>query len=332
MTVSHLDRTLSVAPMMGCTDRHCRYLLRLIAPNTLLYTEMVTTGALLHGNRDAFLDHAADEPCALQLGGSDPVALAECAAFAEAAGYQEVNLNVGCPSDKVKLGGIGACLMAEPTLVARCISAMQDRVGIPVTAKSRIGIDDADDYPTFRRFIATLYDAGCRVFIVHARKAVLGGLTPKENREIPPLKYDYVYRIKAEFPDAAFILNGGIKSAGDALSLLAGVDGVMLGRAAYSDPFVLADIEAQHYGTGFPDKLAILSTYRDYVATSVASGHHFKHMARHLLGFFTGERGARAFRRHLSQHMFNAGADASIIDDALAVSGLDRAPLTATGT
>ena len=324
-SVYPLNRQLSVAPMMGCTDRHCRFLLRQISPSALLYTEMVVTGALLHGRAPHFLQHEGDAPCALQLGGSDPDALARCAVMAAEAGYQEVNLNVGCPSDKVQYGGIGACLMAEPALVAECLSRMQAEVDIPVTVKSRIGINDRDDYTDFHHFVATLYERGCRVFIVHARKAILGGLSPKENREIPPLRYEFVYRIRDEFPGATFILNGGLKTVRDVTEAMTKVDGVMLGRAPYSDPWLLADIDSTLFGTVPADRLTVLATYRDYVEQQVAKGEHFKHMARHLLGFFTACSGARAFRRHLSERMFDPSATARVIDEALDKSGLGNA-------
>ncbi|MEX0942149.1 MAG: tRNA dihydrouridine(20/20a) synthase DusA [Pseudomonadales bacterium] len=322
-----LDRTISVAPMMGCTDRHFRYLLRMISPHALLYTEMVVTGALIHGNAGQFLAHEKDGPCALQLGGSNPSDLATCARMAEDAGYQEVNLNVGCPSDRVQYGSIGACLMAEPALVGDCLATMRDAVRIPVTVKSRIGIDDHDDYEYFHRFIETVQAAGTDVFIVHARKAILRGLSPRENRQIPPLKYDFVYRAQADFPAATFVLNGGIDNVETALTELSRVDGVMLGRAPYANPWLLADLEQALHGTAYPtntDRLRILAEYRNYVDAEIAKGENFKHMGRHLLGYFTGYPGARAFRRYLSEHMFKNTAPASLIDDALLASGLVR--------
>jgi len=328
-----LDRTLSVAPMMGCTDRHCRRLLRLLAPHALLYTEMVTTGALLHGDAPRFLAHSDDTPCALQLGGSDPAALARCAQLGEDAGYQEINLNVGCPSDRVQQGGIGACLMAKPELVARCVEAMQHVVSIPVTVKSRIGIDDDDSYAFFHRFVATLAAGGCRTFIVHARKAILTGLSPKQNREIPPLRYDYVRRIRDEFTACTFILNGGIRTAASALELLGEFSGVMLGRAPYSDPWLLAELEERRYGVDMPNRLDVLSDYRDHIDAELARGESFRNMGRHLLGFFTGQPGARAFRRALSENMFRAGAGTEVIDQALAASGHSQPTAIArTGT
>ncbi|XOV89309.1 MAG: tRNA dihydrouridine(20/20a) synthase DusA [Pseudomonadota bacterium] len=328
-----LDRTLSIAPMMGCTDRHCRYLFRLLSDHALLYSEMVVTGALLYGRTSHFLDHAGDEPCALQLGGSNPSELRTCARLAESAGYQEVNLNVGCPSDKVQNGGIGACLMAEPALVADCVAAMASAVEIPVTVKCRIGIDDKDSFEFFADFVDTVHAAGCRVFIVHARSAILAGLSPKENREIPPLKYDYVFRIREAFPDTTFVLNGGLNTLDDVNRVLPQTDGVMLGRAPYANPWLLTELEQALYGTAVPDRLAVLAEYQQYIDRAIADGHHFKHMAKHLLGYFTGCRGARAFRRYMSGHMFTEQADSSILERALAEAGLDESPTVArTGT
>ena len=304
--------------MMGCTDRHCRYLLRLISPNSLLYSEMIVTGALIHGNAPHFLEHRSDEPASLQLGGSNPDELARCATLVEDAGYQEVNLNVGCPSDRVQYGGIGACLMAEPELIADCFTAMQENVQIPVTIKCRIGIDDKDSFEDFSSFIKPVYDAGCRTFIVHARKAILQGLSPKDNREIPPLKYEYVYQIQQDFPEADFILNGGLKTAEQTLEQLEKVKGVMLGRAAYSNPWILAELEEKLFGTLIPERKDIAMAYREYMVGEMAAGVHFKHMARHLLGLFTGIPGARAFRRHLSEHMYSDYTLIELVDEALA--------------
>ncbi len=328
-----IDRRVCVAPMMGCTDRHCRYLLRLLAPNTMLYSEMLTTGALLHGPTAQLLAHTEDEPCAVQLGGGDPGELALAAKLIEDAGYQEVNLNCGCPSDRVQQGGIGACLMGEPELVARCYEAMAAAVSIPVTIKSRIGIDDQDDYAFFHRFIECSYNAGARHFQVHARKAILKGLSPKENREIPPLKYDYVSQIKRDFPDAEFVLNGGITTASEAAGLLEHFDGVMLGRAPYSNPWLLTEIEALAFNTTPPDRMEVFAHYCEYMSRQIAQGNHLKHMAKHLLGFFTGMPGARAFRRHLSENMFDDEATVAVVDTAasnVTLSSTD--PMEHTGT
>ena len=311
-----LDRKLSVAPMMGCTDRHFRYLLRLMSPHALLYTEMVTTGALVHGQAENFLIHHADEPVGLQVGGSDPAQLGLSAQMCEQAGYQEINLNVGCPSDRVQTGGIGACLMATPALVATCFQAMQCSVSIPVTIKSRIGIDDLDSYAHFSDFIGTLYTAGCRIFIVHARKAFLSGLSPKDNREIPPLKYDYVYQIQKEYPEADFILNGGIKTTDQAMAALAVLPGVMLGRAIYQNPFLLTELDSTLYQSAQPDREAIIAQYRDYMIMQLAQGTRLKYMTRHLLGLYLGLPGARAYRRFLSENMFAETAGIDVFDSA----------------
>jgi tRNA-dihydrouridine synthase A len=304
--------------MMGCTDKHCRYLLRLITPNALLYSEMIVTGALIYGDAPHFLAHRGDEPAALQLGGSNPTELAQCARLIEQSGYQEVNLNVGCPSDRVQHGGIGACLMAEPALIADCFAAMQDQVKIPVTIKCRIGIDDMDSFEYFSRFISQVYESGCRTFIVHARKAVLQGFSPKDNREIPPLKYDYVHKIQKAFPEAVFILNGGLKTTDQTIDELQRVKGVMLGRAAYSNPWILAEIEEKVFNTPLPDRSSIAMAYREYMIEEMAAGVRFKHMAKHLLGLFSGIPGARAFRRHLSTHMYADDTTIEHLDLALA--------------
>ncbi len=307
---------LSVAPMMGCTDRHFRYLLRLISPTTLLYSEMVTTGALLYNDPSAFLTHQHDEPVALPLGGSDPTALAPCARLAEDFGYQAVNLNCGCPSDRVQTGGIGACLMATPEVVAQCFTAMSEATSLPITIKSRIGIDENDQYDDFQRFITPLYAAGCRTFIVHARAAILKGLSPKDNREIPPLKYEYVYQIQNEFPDATFILNGGLKSVDDVLKVQKRVPGLMLGRAIYSDPWLLHSLDQTILGAPALDRGHIVAMFRDYMCQQLSSGVRLKHMTRHLLGLYLGQPGARAYRRYLSEHMFEDDAGIDVFDKA----------------
>lgn len=312
-----MQRTLCVAPMMGCTDRHCRFLFRQLSPNALLYSEMLTSSALIHGDTNRLLQHVGDEPAVLQLGGSDPSDLAEAARLVQMAGYQEVNLNCGCPSDRVQQGGIGACLMGEPELVADCYRAMSEAVSIPVTIKSRIGIDDHEDYDFFRSFIATIHDAGCREFQIHARNAILSGLSPKENREIPPLKYDYVQRIQADFPDSEFVLNGGIKTVEEAMIQLEIFPGVMLGRAPYSNPYLLAELDARIFKSQPSDRLTVLKQYRTYMAEQQSLGVHIKHMAKHLLGLFTGLPGARAFRRHLSTYMYQDDADLRVLDDAV---------------
>lgn len=280
----------------------------------MLYSEMVTTGALIHGDAARLLKHSAmDAPCALQLGGSNPDELALCARMVEAAGYQEVNLNVGCPSDRVQSGGIGACLMASPDLVAECVHKMQQNIAIPVTVKSRIGIDDKDSYEFFSRFVNRVADAGCKVFIIHARKAFLEGLSPKENRQIPPLRYDYVYKIKQDRPDSVFILNGGIKRLNQICEPLRKTDGIMVGREAYHNPCFVSELTSQILDTHSeqPDRFAILEQYQDYLARELASGEPLQHGARHLLGLFQGMPGAKKYRRYLSEHIYapNAGID-----------------------
>ncbi len=306
--------------MMGCTDRHFRFLLRLLSPNAMLYSEMIVTGALLYGEKEKFLNHSNDAPCSFQLGGSDPKELATAATLIEQAGYQEVNLNCGCPSDRVQVGGIGACLMAKPELVADCYQAMSSAVDIPVTVKTRIGIDDSDEYQFFKHFVLTLYEAGCRTFIIHARKAILKGLTPKENRDIPPLKYHYVYRVMKELPDATFILNGGIKTLADFVELKPQTDGLMLGRAIYSDPYLLAHLENAIFSTSLPSQLQVLEQYRSYIIRQLDDRVAIKHMIKHLLGYFKGIRGAKQFRRYLSTHMFKDDANISVLDNALEAS------------
>lgn len=310
-------RKLCVAPMMGCTDRHCRFLFRLLSPNTMLYSEMLTTGALIHGDYQKFLEHAEDAASAIQLGGSDPNQLAQAARMVENAGYQEVNLNCGCPSDRVQQGGIGACLMAAPRLVAQCYEAMTDAVSIPVTIKTRIGIDDHDDYAFFKVFVGESYDSGCRNFQIHARKAILQGLSPKENREIPPLNYNFVRQIQKDFPDAEFVINGGITTTQLVKDLLVEFPGVMLGRAPYSNPYLLAELEEQVFGTTAVTRATVFRQYRDYMAEQMHGGVYLKHMAKHLLGLYTGLPGARAFRRHLSTYMHKDNASLSVVDDAV---------------
>ena len=303
--------------MMGCTDRHCRFLFRLLSPNAMLYSEMLTTGALIHGNFEQFLAHQSDAPAAVQLGGSDPAQLARSARMVEEAGYQEVNLNCGCPSDRVQQGGIGACLMGEPALVAQCYEAMAESVSIPVTIKTRIGIDDQDSYEFFEAFIHELYRSGCRHFQIHARKAILQGLSPKENREIPPLNYDFVRRIQIDFSDAEFVINGGIKTVQEVQELLQEFPGVMLGRAPYSNPYLLAELDQQVFGTTPITRAKVFDQYRNYMREQMRNGVHIKHMAKHLLGLYTGLPGARAFRRHLSTHMYTEDAGLSVMDDAV---------------
>jgi tRNA-dihydrouridine synthase A len=301
------DRRFSVAPMMDWTDRHDRYFLRLISRRALLYTEMVTTGALLHGEPARFLAFdPAEHPVALQLGGSDPAALAECAALAEAWRYDEVNLNVGCPSDRVQTGRFGACLMAEPELVARCLRAMGEATRLPVTVKCRIGIDAMDEERDFRHFVDTVADeGGARTFIVHARKAWLQGLSPKENREVPPLRYELVHGLKQDRPELEVVLNGGLADLDAAEAHLAHVDGVMLGRAAYQDPWLLSEVDRRFFGldSGPGARSEVVAAIAAYAAEQAGRGVPVKAVARHTLGLFNGLPGARAWRRVLSQRM-----------------------------
>lgn len=310
---------LTVAPMMDWTDRHCRYFHRLLSPHARLYTEMVTSAALVRGNQIRLLEHSHEEhPVALQLGGSDPVELAKAAVMGAEAGYDEINLNVGCPSDRVQSGKFGACLMREPELVGECVRAMAGAVDIPVTVKCRIGVDDQDEYADLQRFTTTMIEAGVDILVVHARKAWLEGLSPKENREIPPLDYERVYRLKREFPELTVVINGGITTVEAVRQHLGQVDGVMIGRAAYHDPFVLAKLEADLYGTPLPDRSEVLQRMRIYIEAELARGGQLKHITRHILGLYQGEPGARGFRRQLSEGAHLPGADWGLIEAAMA--------------
>jgi tRNA-dihydrouridine synthase A len=312
------DRRLSVAPMMDWTDRHCRYFHRLLAPRALLYTEMVTTGAILHALPERFLGHdPAERPLALQLGGAQPDELAACAALAEARGFAEVDLNCGCPSDRVRNARFGACLMAEPEHVAACVRAMRAATALPVTVKCRIGIDDSDDWPFLARFADAVAEAGAAALIVHARKAWLKGLSPKENRERPPLRYDVVRRLKAERPGLTVVVNGGITSPAAALDHLAWADGVMIGREAYQNPWSLRAFAAAILGAAVPaDRHEVLAAMADYAARQADHGVPLKAVARHLLGLFNGLPGARAWRRRLSLGMAAPDAAASLLREA----------------
>ena len=315
-----IDRTLSVAPMMDWTDRHERYFLRLLSRRFLLYTEMITAGALLRGDAERHLRFdPAEHPVALQLGGADPVALAACTAMGDEWGYDEINLNVGCPSDRVQAARFGACLMAEPKLVRDCVAAMRRATAKPVTVKSRIGIDDRDSYQDLYGFVACVADSGCDTFIVHARKAVLRGLNPKQNREIPPLHYEYVYRLKNDFPDLTVVLNGGVLSLDAASDHLEHVDGVMIGRAAYGDPWILADADRRFFGDAEPvaSRRDAVVRYLPYVAARLSEGVPLNAMTRHILGLFNGCRGARQWRRFLSENAYRSGADTDVIESAL---------------
>lgn len=323
-------RRFSIAPMMDWTPRDQRAFARTLTKRALLYTEMVTTGAILHGTpRERFLGHDALEyPLALQLGGSDPVALAECAAIAESWGYQEVNLNVGCPSDRVQNNMIGACLMGHPELVARCVAAMQAAVSIPVTVKCRIGIDDQDEDEDLARFIDTVAAAGCTTFTVHARKAWLEGLSPKQNRDVPPLNYPRVHRLKAAHPELHIGINGGLKTISDCQRELEHVDSVMVGREAYQNPFLLAHVDRDIFGenTRPPTRHDAMQAFRPYLISRLESGVRLNHITRHLLGLFTGCRGGRRFRRYLSETAHRPDAGIEVFDQALElVNDIDAA-------
>lgn len=337
MPMPRLDRTFSVAPMMEWTTRDYRAFARTLSRRALLYTEMVTSGAILHGSpRERFLGHdPVEHPLALQLGGSDAGELAECAAIAEAWGYDEVNLNVGCPSDRVQNNLIGACLMGHPDKVAAAVKAMREAVSIPVTVKCRIGIDDQDEDADLAHFIDVVADAGCDTFIVHARKAWLQGLSPKENRDIPPLNYPRVHRLKAERPALHIGINGGIKTLDECREQLAHVDSVMVGREAYQNPWLLAGVDAALYGEPGPaaSRHAAARAFRPYIARRLAEGARLNHLTRHLLGLFQGCPGGRKFRRHLSEHAHRDGAGLAVFDDALGlVPEGTAAPATALAT
>jgi len=307
---------LCIAPMLEWTDRHCRYFLRLMTRHTRLYTEMVTTGAVLRGDRERVMGFDPfEKPLALQLGGSGPPALARSARIAEDCGYDEVNLNVGCPSDRVQNGRFGACLMAEPLLVAECVAAMRAVTGLPVTVKTRIGIDQRDSYQELAYFIDTVAGAGCETFIIHARKAWLKGLSPRENREIPPLRYDVVRMLKRDFPALTIVLNGGVMSLDEARMHLDDFDGVMIGRAAYHDPYQLAHADRLLFGDehAIPTRHEVLEALIPYVEAQLQRGMRLQGIARHVLGLFHGAPGGRRWRRYLSEHASKAGADVSVL-------------------
>lgn len=312
----------SIAPMLDWTDRHCRYFLRQLSRHTLLYTEMVTTGAIIHGKGDYLAYSEAEHPLALQLGGSDPQALAQCAKLAEERGYNEVNLNVGCPSDRVQNGRFGACLMADAQLVADCIKAMRDVVSIPVTVKTRIGIDSHDSYDFLCDFIETVSGNGeCNEFIIHARKAWLSGLSPKENREIPPLDYPRVYQLKHDFPQLTMSINGGIKTLEEAQTHLQHLDGVMVGREAYQNPGLLTKVDREIFGCSEPEPcpFAVVRSMYPYIEQELAKGTYLGHVTRHMLGLFQGIPGARQWRRYLSENAHKAGAGVSVVEHALSL-------------
>ncbi|EKF9175824.1 tRNA dihydrouridine(20/20a) synthase DusA [Vibrio cholerae] len=319
--ILHPSSRLSVAPMLDWTDRHCRYFHRLLSAQTLLYTEMVTTGAIIHGRGDFLAYNQEEHPVALQFGGSNPKDLAHCAKLAQERGYDEINLNVGCPSDRVQNGRFGACLMGEPDLVAECVAAMRAVVDIPVTVKTRIGIDDQDSYEFLTQFIATVAEkGGCEQFTIHARKAWLSGLSPKENREIPPLDYPRAYQIKRDFPHLTIAVNGGVKSLEEAKLHLQHLDGVMIGREAYQNPYLLAEVDQQIFGLETPVKKRsqVIHEMMPYIERELSQGTHLGHMTRHMLGLFQNMPGARQWRRHISENAHKPGAGLEVVEQALA--------------
>jgi len=318
-TDSYSPWRFCLAPLLDWSDHHCRYFWRLLTDNARLYTEMVTTGALIHGDRERFLHFDPREhPVALQLGGSEPAELARCARWAQDWGYDEVNLNCGCPSDRVQSGAFGACLMARPALVADGVKAMLDACTLPVTVKHRIGVDTMESYEQLVDFVAPIAEAGCRVFIVHARKAWLQGLSPKENREIPPLNYPWVYRLKRDFPQLTIVINGGIRDLDQCREHLARVDGVMVGREAYQNPWLLADVDRELFGVDKPARSRddVLADLLPYVEHQLARGVRLHHITRHILGLFQGVPGARRFRRHLSENAWRGDAGTEVLADA----------------
>lgn len=314
------SRRFSVAPMMEWTDRHDRFFLRLISAHALLYTEMVTAPAVIHGKRDYLLGFdTAEHPVAVQLGGSDPKELNEAARIAESYGYDEINLNVGCPSDRVQSGRFGACLMKEPDLVADCVAAMAAAVSVPVTVKCRIGVDDQDPSESLPTLIEKVRDAGCRTIIVHARKAWLDGLSPKQNRTVPPLDYDLVYEMKRTYPDLEICINGGVTTLDETENHLTQVDGVMMGRMAYERPYVLAEVDQRLFGSAKPPRTRheVMEAFLPYMIRRLEEGVTLHAMTRHILGLFQGMPGARAWRRHISENAYKKGADISVVTEAL---------------
>ncbi len=316
-----LDRRLSIAPMLDWTDRHYRLFARKISRHTLLYSEMVTTGAILHGDQERHLGFSAEEhPIALQLGGSDPNELAQCARIGQRWGYDEINLNVGCPSDKVQSGMFGACLMKSPKIVGDCLAAMIDATDLPVTIKHRIGVDDQDSYQQLVDFVGSLAERGCEVFIVHARKAWLKGLSPKENREVPPLNYPWVYRLKAELPALTIVINGGIDNLAQSREHLGSVDGVMLGRSIYHNPWLLAEVDRELFGENAATlyRENVIEQLLPYVERELAAGTRLNQISRHLLGLYQQVPGARRYRRLLSEQAHRPGAGADVLLAAVA--------------
>lgn len=326
MTESQIDiqstqqsgHRVSIAPMLDWTNRHCRYFHRLLSQHAMLYTEMVTTGAIIHGKGDYLVYNEQEHPVALQLGGSDPKAMAHCAKLAQERGYDEVNINVGCPSDRVQSGMFGACLMANPALVAQCVEAMREAVDIPVTVKCRIGIDDSDEYQFLADFVETVKLAGCQSFTVHARKAWLKGLSPKQNREVPPLNYERVYQLKQQHPELEIDINGGITTIEQMREHLKHVDGVMVGREAYQNPYILAEVDRAFYGSEKtpPTRMEVIEQMIPYIEGQIAQGATVWHVVRHMLGLFQGQPGAKGFRRFLSENCSKRPDDPSVLLDA----------------
>ena len=314
-----MDNGILVAPMMDWTDRHCRYFMRMLAPGARLYTEMVTAAAIHFGDKAKLLQfNGSEHPVAIQLGGSDPDLMAAAARDAARVGYDEININVGCPSDKVQSGQFGACLMATPAIVAKCCEAMQSAVVVPVTVKTRIGIDDNDSFDFLAAFVDKVAAAGCTTFIVHARTAILEGLSPKENRTVPPLHYDRVYELKQAFPHLTIVLNGGLTTLDAVADVLQHVDGAMVGRQAYHDPYFLARLEQRFLsGAEPPDRVTIVRNMYPYIEAQLEAGERLGRITRHMLGLFAGQPGARAFRRYLSEHAYARGAGIETLEAAL---------------
>ncbi len=319
MTLTKIDRKLCVAPMMTHTDRHFRFFLRLLSRHVMLYTEMMSTDALTYGNAERNLAfNPLEHPVGIQLGGSDSKQLLQCAKKAEAAGYDEINLNIGCPSNRVQSGQFGACLMAKPQHVAECIAMIQAEVKIPVTVKTRIGIDANDSYEYLENFISIVSTGGCNTFIIHARKAWLNGLSPRQNREIPPLKYEFVHRIKRNFANLEIVINGGFKKLSDIQDQYQYVDGVMVGRAICNNPYMLAEAEKKIFGNHIkPSRHEVLQHYMCYMTEEIKKGHSLKHMSRHILGLYQGHVGAKAYRRFLSEHAHKPNSGIEVIKEAM---------------
>lgn len=319
MNTTRKSLPIAVAPMMDWTDRHCRYFMRLLSPGVQLYTEMITASAIHYGDAGRLLRfHSAEHPIAVQLGGSEPGLMAEAAEKAGRAGFDEININVGCPSDRVQSGQFGACLMATPAVVADCVRAMRAVTDVPVTVKTRVGIDDQDSDDFLARFVETVAGAGCRKFVVHARIAILDGLSPKQNRSVPPINYARVYRLKQAYPELEIVVNGGITTVAEVDAALAEVDGVMVGRQAYQRPYFLAELE-RHFdaSVALPDRHSVVEAMIPYVEAELAGGETLGRICRHMVGLFAGMPGARAWRRHISEHVHRKGANAGVLLEAL---------------